>query len=188
MSSKPKKDLVYGVAAEFSTTDAILAAAEKVREAGYTHTDGFSSIPVHGLTDALGIRRSRIAGIVLIGGTIGLCAGIALQYWVSVIAYPHIVAGKPLFSWPNFVPVIFECTILGAALSAVFGMLALNKLPQPHHPMFSLAGFEKATTDKFFLCVQSTDPKFSREETVQFFNTLGADNVSEVQSDPDDVD
>lgn len=188
MSTNVKKDILYGVAAEFSTTDAILAAAEKIRDAGYTHTDGFTPIPVHGLTDALGIRRSRIAGIVLAGGTLGCCAGMALQYWVSVIAYPHIVSGKPLFSWPNFVPVIFECTILGAALSAVIGMLALNKLPQPHHPVFSATDFHRASTDKYFLCIQSSDPKFDHDETIAFMNGLGADNVSEVNNDPDDVD
>lgn len=188
MSSKAPKDLLYGITAEFSSTDAILAAAEKVREAGYTHTDGFSSIPVHGLTDALGIKRSKLASIVFVGGALGFAGGFALEYWVSVIAYPHIVSGKPLFSWPSFVPVLFECTILGAAVSAVVGMLLLNKLPQPHHPVFNTPNIDRATTDKFFLCIESTDPKFDREATMGFVKGLGADNVSLVKADPDDVD
>jgi len=174
--------------AEFSSTDSLLRAAEKIRDAGYTNTDGFSHVPVHGLAQALGLRKSRMAALVLCGGLAGCATGLALQYWVSVIAYPHIVSGKPLFSWPSFIPVIFECTILGAALSAVIGMLARNRLPQPYHPLFNMAGFDRATTDKYFLCIESSDPKFDREKTAAFMNGLGADKVTEVTNHPDDVE
>jgi len=188
MSTTETKSLLHGIVAEFSTTDDVLRAAEKIRDAGYTSTDGYTPVPVHGLADALGLKKSRLAALVLCGGTAGLLAGLALQYWVSVIAYPHIVSGKPMFSWPSFIPVMFECTILGAALSAVIGMLARNRLPQPHHPLFGTAGFDRATTDKYFLCIESTDPKFEREKTLTFMKGLGADNVTEVFSDPDYVE
>lgn len=188
MSESKPKNLTYGIAAEFSSPEATLTAAEKIRDAGYTCTDGYTPVPVHGLSEALGLRRSRMAALVLAGGTTGCFSGLALQYWVSAVAYPHIVSGKPFFSWPSFVPVIFECTILGAALSAVIGMLIRNRLPQPHHPMFNLRGFERFSTDKYFLCVESSDPKFDREKTAAFLRGLGADSVAEVTSHPDDVE
>lgn len=188
MSKTETKNLLHGVVAEFSSTDAVLRAAEKIRDAGYTSTDGFTPVPVHGLADALGLRKSRMAALVLFGGTAGFFAGLALQYWVSVIAYPHIVSGKPLFSWPSFVPVMFECTILGAALSAVIGMLSRNGLPQPHHPLFGAAGFDRATTDKYFLCIEASDPIYDREKTLAFMKGLGADQVTEVFSHPDDIE
>jgi Protein of unknown function (DUF3341) len=188
MSKTESKNLLHGIVAEFSTTDDVLRAAEKIRDAGYTRTDGYTPVPVHGLPEALGLRKSRLAALVLCGGTAGLFAGFALQYWVSVFAYPHMVSGKPFFSWPSFVPVMFECTILGAALSAVIGMLVLNGLPQPYHPLFGAAGFDRATTDKYFLCIESTDPQFDREKTAAFMKGLGADKVTEVTSHPDDVE
>jgi len=187
MSNTEQKNSLYGVVAEFSSTDAILRAASKIRDAGYTKTDGFSSIPVHGLDDALGYRRSRMAGLVLIGGTCGCLTGLTLQWWVSCVAYPHIVAGKPFFSWPNFIPVIFECTVLFSALTGVFGMLIRNGLPKLYHPLFGVPGFDRATTDKFFLCIEAVDPKFHREQTLAFMRGLGADKVTEVSNHADDV-
>jgi hypothetical protein len=188
MSKTEPKNLLHGIAAEFSSPEAILRAAEKIRDAGYTCTDGFTPVPVHGLSDALGVKKSRMAALVLCGGITGCFTGLALQFWVSSIAYPHIISGKPMFSWPSFIPVIFECTVLFSALTAVIGMLTRNRLPQPYHPMFSAANFERATTDKYFLCIESTDPKFDREKTTAFMNSLGADKVSEVGSHPDDVE
>lgn len=180
------KNTIFGMVAEFADGDALLAAANKVREAGYTATDGFSPIPVHGLTEALGIPRSKLAGIVLAGGTIGACAGLGLQYWVSVVVYPHIVSGRPLFSWPSFVPVIFEFTVLFAAFSAVFGMFGLNGLPRPHHPLFDAPGFDRVTTDGFFLAIESTDPNYDSQKTRGLLEQAGAVNVTELSKHPDD--
>lgn len=188
MMKTAESSRIYGLVAEFDSSDALLKAAEQVRDAGYTVTDAFSPIPVHGLTDALGVRPSRLASLVLIGGLTGACVGLGLQAWVSIIAYPHIISGKPLFSWPSFFPVVFECTVLFAAGSAVFGMLIRNRLPQPYHPVFSTPNFEKATTDGFFLCIQANDPKYDSRETMAFLKGLRAIEVTEVERHPDDED
>lgn len=188
MNPESNKEKVYGVVAEFVSSDAALQAAGRIRAAGYTKTDGHTPIPVHGLAEALGMRGSRLAAAVLAGGTGGACAGLGLQYWVSVIAYPHIVSGKPFFSWPSFVPVIFECTILGAALTAVITLLVRSGLPQPHHPIFNMPGFEKATTDRYFLCIEAADPKYDRQQTLSFMQGLGAERVAEVLAHQDDTE
>ena len=180
------KNNSYGMIAEFADGDALLKAAEKVHAAGYTATDGFSPIPVHGLTEALGIRRSRLAGIVLIGGMVGAFTGLGLQYWVSVEVYPHIVSGRPLFSWPSFVPVIFEFTVLFAAFAAVFGMFGLNGLPKPYHPVFDAPGFDRATTDGFFLAIEATDTNYDSIATRALLEQTGAVNVTELSKHPDD--
>jgi hypothetical protein len=177
---------IYGLVAEFADSDALLKAANRVREAGYTATDGFSPIPVHGLTDALGIKRSRLAAAVLIAGTTGALTGLGLQYVVSVHFYPHIVSGRPLFSWPSFVPVIFEFTILFSAFAAVFGMFGRNGLPQPYHPVFNTPEFAKATTDGFFLAIEAGDPKYDATATRTLLEQAGALKVSEVSKHADD--
>ena len=151
--------------AEFEQPEQVVNAAKSAYAAGYRRMDAYSPLPVHGLSEALGFRYTRLPLIVLIGGLIGCFAGFAFQYWVSVINYPVIIGGKPMNSWPSFIPVTFECTILFAALSAVFGMLALNGLPQPYHPVFNVDRFDHASRDRFFLCIEARDPKFRKKRS-----------------------
>jgi hypothetical protein len=171
---------LYGMMAEFEQPEQVLQAAKSAYAAGYRRMDAYSPLPVHGLSEALGFHKSRLPLVVLIGGICGCLGGFGFQYWVSVINYPVIIGGKPMNSWPAFIPVTFECTILLAALSAVFGMLALNGLPQPYHPVFNVDRFEHATRDRFFLCIEARDPNFDRTGTRQFLEGLGAHEVSEV--------
>ena len=166
--------------AEFEQPEQVVNAAKSAYAAGYRKMDAYSPLPVHGLSEALGFQYTRLPMIVLIGGILGCLGGFAFQYWVSVINYPVIIGGKPMNSWPSFIPVTFECTILFAALSAVFGMLALNGLPQPYHPVFNVDRFEHATRDRFFLCIEARDPKFDRAGTRAFLEGLEAHEVSEV--------
>jgi hypothetical protein len=179
-----ERNLVYGMTAEFDSTDQLLLAARHVRDAGYRDTDAFTPFPVHGLVEALGAPKSRLAALILCGGIVGACAGFGLQYWVSVVHNPHTIAGRPYFSWPNWVPIIFECTVLFAAFTAVIGMMALNGLPRPYHPVFSAPRFEGCSTDKFILFVKSTDAKFDLARTAEFLKGLGAGNVTAIHAEP----
>src|SRR5881296_1094310 len=172
---------IYGVMGEFSTPEELIHAVEKIREAGYRRLDAYAPFPVEGLSKALGLKRNMVPAICLIGGLTGGLGGFFFQYWVNVIAYPLNIGGRPLNSWPAFIPVTFELTILGAALSAVFGMLALNRLPQPHHPVFNVARFTHASSDRFYLGIEATDAKFDRETTRQFLASLDAREVTEVE-------
>ena len=142
---------IFGMIAEFDTPTDIVVAARRTHEAGYKKIDAYSPFPIEELAEAIGFHHNGVALITLIGGLLGMCGGFMLQYWVSTISYPVNVAGRPLNSWPSFIPVTFEMTILFAGLSAVFGMLVLNGLPQPYHPVFNVPRFERATQDKFFL-------------------------------------
>ena len=171
---------LYGLMAEFEDPNDLIAAARGAYAAGYRKMDAYSPFPVEGLAEALGLRDHRLPRIVLIGGLIGGTAGYLLQYYVSVIAYPLNIGGRPLHSWPAFIPVTFETTVLVAALSAVLGMLALNGLPMPYHPVFNVPRFALATRNRFFLCIEATDPKFDREETMRFLEGLKAREVSDV--------
>ena len=173
-SGRPR---IYGVMAEFDDPSSLVAAAHRAREAGYRRMDGYTPYPIEELHEALHIHDSRLTKLVLAGGMAGCLGGYGLQYWVSVMAYPVIVAGRPFHSWPAFIPVTFECTILGAALSAVLGMLALNGLPMPYHPVFNVPRFAQATRDRFFLCIEATDPKFDRVATLQFLEGLSSSTV-----------
>ena len=163
---------IDGLLAEFSDVQTLVAAARSVRDAGYRRTDAFSPFPIEELTEALGIRRTRLPWLVLVGGVLGGIGGYALQVWSATSAYPLNVGGRPLHSWPAFVPVTFELTILIAALSAVLGMLALNGLPRPHHPLFGVPRFEHATRDRFYLCIEAADPRFDRDQTRAFLAGL----------------
>jgi len=158
----------------------LVDAARETRQAGYDKIDAYTPYPVHGLAQALDFRKTWIPQIVLIGGITGLVSALALQYWVSVIVYPMNVGGKPLASWPAFAVPAFELTILFAALGAVFGMLALNGLPRPYHPLFNVQRFALASQDRFFLAIEATDPKFDAEDTRSFLYSLGAFEVSDV--------
>ena len=182
MQPAPQRDPVYGLMAEFPSMKALIAAAENTRAAGYEKVDAYTPYPDHDLIHALGHHGSRVPLIVLIGGIVGCLTGFGLQYWVSVIAYPLNVGGRPLNSWPAFIPVTFEMTVLFAGLSAVVGMLMLNGLPRPFHPVFGAKGFERATTDGFFLCIEAEDPKYDRQDTETFLRSLDPSEVQEVAS------
>jgi Protein of unknown function (DUF3341) len=174
---------IYGVMGEFETGQQLIQAAKKTREAGYRHVDAYAPYPVEGLSEALRLRRSWVPLITLLGGLSGGLGGFGLQYWASAITYPLNIGGRPLNSWPAFIPVTFELTVLGASLSAVLGMLALNRLPQPHHPVFNVKRFTHASSDRFFLCIQARDPKFSLTDSARFLQSLNAVHVNEVQDD-----
>jgi hypothetical protein len=178
--AKAKRPPFYGLVAEFGDATQLVAAAHRVRAEGYTRTDAFSPFPVEELTEALGIRPTKLPLIVLIGGLIGCVGGFLLQYIPAVIDYPLNVGGRPDNSWPMFVPVTFELTILCAALAAVLGMLALNGLPMPYHPLFHIDRFALATRDGFFLCIESADPKFDAAATRAFLESLSPREVNEV--------
>ena len=172
---------IYGVMAEFDAPTALVVAADRAREEGYRYLDGYTPYPIEELHEALRIHDRRLPMLVLIGGVIGCLGGYLLQYWVSAIAYPVIVGGRPFNSWPAFIPVTFECTILAASLTAVLGMLALNGLPQPFHPVFNVPRFALASRNRFFLCIEARDPKFDIDATRQFLESLGAKEVTVVE-------
>ena len=171
---------VYGLMAEFDDPTSLVTATERAHHEGYRCMDAYSPFPIEELHEALGSRHTRLPLIVLVGGLVRCIGGYTLQYWSSVVAYPLNIGGKPLHSWPAFIPVTFECTILAAALSCVLGMLALNGLPMPYHPVFNLPRFALASRNRFFLCIESTDPKFDVEATRRFLETLNPREVSTV--------
>ncbi len=172
---------IYGLLAEFRSPAEVVAAARRVKEEGYKKVDGYSPYPIEELSEALHFHHSPLPAMVLAGGITGLVAGFGLEYWASVIEYPLNIGGRPFFSWPAFIPAAFETTILFAAGTAVLGMLAINGLPEPYHPVFNVPGFALATRDKFFLCIEADDPKFNLDATRKFLEGLGASEVSEVE-------
>jgi hypothetical protein len=171
---------IYGLLAEFETPHQLAAAAWAARSQGYRRLDAFSPFAIEEVSNALDFRTTRVPLVVLIGGILGGMGGFLLQYWVATIAYPVNVGGRPLNSWVAFIVITFECTILGAALSAVFGMLALNGLPEPYHPLFNVPGFARVTKDSFFLVIESTDPLFDLQRTREFLSVLNPRMVAEV--------
>ncbi len=178
-----RRSQLFGVMGEFSTPEDLLAATKKAREAGYKHVEAYTPFPVEGLSEAVGFRWTAVPLLTLMGGVGGGLTGFGLQYWVAAITYPLNIGGRPLNSWPAFIPVTFELTVLGASIFAVFGMLALNKLPQPYHPVFNVERFGQASTDKFFLCIEARDPKFDLAETSRFLQSLHAQHVNEVKDE-----
>ena len=178
MSARPP---FYGLIAEFPGPNELIAAARQTREAGYLNYDAYTPYPIEELSEAMGMHRNRLPLLVLIGGIIGLLGGYGLQYWTSAVDYPLNVGGRPTFSLISFFPVTFETTVLGAALSAVLGMLALNGLPQPYHPVFNVPRFALASRDRFFLCIEAQDPLFDRDGTRRFLDRLAPRSVSEVE-------
>jgi hypothetical protein len=171
---------IHGLMAEFDEPTALVAATAAAHEAGYRRMDAYSPFPIEELHHAMGGHHSRLPLIVLIGGLVGCLGGFFLQYWAAGIAYPVNVGGRPFNSWPAFIPVTFECTILGASLSAVLGMLALNGLPMPYHPVFNISRFALASRNRFFLCIEARDRKFDLDATKRFLETLKPREVSVV--------
>lgn len=173
---------VYGVMAEFDNPTDLLKATEAAHSAGYRKMDAYTPYPIEEISDALGFHKTRVPLVVLVGGLLGGISGYMLQYWISAISYPLNVGGRPFVSWPAFVIVTFEMTILFGGISAVVGMLALNGLPMPYHPVFNNPRFSAASRDRFFLCIEATDPQFDPEGTVKFMSGLNAVDVAEVAS------
>ena len=172
----------YGILAEFATPAELYHACERVRDAGFTRWDAHSPFPVHGLDKAMGLRRSPLPWIVLVMGLSGAAFGFGLQWWVHASAYPLVISGKPFFAWPAMVPITFEVAVLFGALGAVFGMFAINQLPTLYHPLFSSKRFERASDDGFFISIESWDPRFDRDQTVDLLRRLGAREVELVAS------
>ncbi|MCI0336544.1 MAG: DUF3341 domain-containing protein [Acidobacteria bacterium] len=172
---------LYGMMAEFDDPNAVVAAARRTYEAGYRKINAYSPYPIEELSEAIGYRRNYVSLTVLLFGLVGGLGGFALQAWTSAIAYPLNVGGRPLISTPSFIPITFECVVLLAALSAFVGMLAMNRLPQPYHPVFNVPGFNRASQDRFFICVKADDPNFSATGTRAFLEGLGAKEVSDVE-------
>lgn len=200
MEASVTQSSLYGLVAEFSDADAIVAAAQKARDAGYRRMDAYTPFPVHGLDDALDFHDKRVPWLIFLAGCAGAGAGYSLELFTSTpilepilkspfikdvvlrnIPYPMNIGGRPYHSWPSFIPVAYELTILFAAGMAFFGMLILNGFPRPYHSIFNTPNFDRATLDKFFLCIEANDPKFDIEATGQFLRGLGADVVSEVE-------
>jgi hypothetical protein len=171
---------IYGLLAKFEDEESLLSAASRTRAAGYHHVEAYSPYPIHGLSEILGIRGRRLPLIVLGGGIIGGVSALIMQWYSAVIDYPLNVGGRPLASWPSFIPIAFELTILVAGISAVLGMFALNGLPQPYHSLFNVPEFAAASRDGLFLCIEARDPKFDLEETRTFLTDVGARRVFEV--------
>jgi len=177
-----KRLTIYGMMAEFDSARDLVAAARRTREEGYRKIHAYSPFPVEGLAEEIGFRKNSVPLVVLIGGLLGCMSGYALQYWISAVSYPINVGGRPYNSWPAFVVVTFEMTILFAGLAAVLGMLALNGLPMPYHPVFNVPRFAFATRDRFFLIIFSSDGKYDAVATRAFLETLGPRSISEVPS------
>jgi len=175
-----KRPPAYAILGEFPDTHSLIAAAKRARDEGYTKMDAYSPFPVEGLPEALGYGKTRVPLVVLIGGLLGAFTGYSMQYWIAGVYFPINIGGRPLNSWPSFIPITFELTVLFASLFAVLGMLALNGLPTPYHPLFNVHRFALASRDRFFLAILSTDKKFKLEETRQFMHFLGAREVSDV--------
>jgi hypothetical protein len=172
---------LYGLMAEFETPEALIEATRRAYADGYRDMDAYTPMPLDGLPEALGSRRTYVSTLVLLGGIAGCVGGFALMYWITCIAYPMNVGGRPFYSWPAYVPPMFEMTVLFAALTAVIGMLALNGLPQPYHPVFNVPRFQLASQDRFFLCIEARDPRFDVDATKLFLHGLSPVEVTEVE-------
>jgi hypothetical protein len=172
---------LYGIMAEFEGPNELVHAARQVYEAGYRRINGYSPYPIEELSEAIGFTHTSLPVIVFIGGLVGGIGGFLMQYWIEVINYPINVGGKPYNSWPAFIPITFECTVLVAAFSAVLGMLVLNKLPQPYHPVFNAPNFAMATRDRFFLVVEANDPRYNHDEVTRLLKSLNPQEVVDVE-------
>ena len=173
--------LIYGILAEFKDPKSIVRAAQAIRDEGYINFDCHTPFPIHGLDDAMGLKRSIIGYIVGFGCIAGASAGLLLQWWSSTVAYPVVISGKPLFSWQAFMIITFVLMILGGAFSALIGMFHLNKMPAFYHPLFNSENFKKATDDSFFVSIEFKDPKFDIQDTKSFLLSIGSENIEVVE-------
>jgi hypothetical protein len=180
MSGTPGKPGMYGLIAEFDHPDDVLRATRDAYARGYRMMEAYTPFPIEGLAEALGFHRNRMAAIVFLGGLAGGIGGYFMQWYSAVVSFPIDVGGRPFHSWPSFIPITFEMTVLGAALAAVFGMLGLNGLPRPHHPVFNVSSFALATRNRFFLCLQSRDALFDPATARQFLEEQHPRSISEV--------
>jgi hypothetical protein len=172
---------LYGLMAEFDEEEPLLHAARKAFSEGYRDMDAYTPVPIEGLTDAIGFKKNYVAPTVFVAGLFGATGGFMLCWWISVVAFPHNVAGRPLNSWPAYIPITFEMMVLVSCLTAVIAMLAMNGLPEPYHPVFNVPEFQRCSRDRFFLCIEATDPKFDMASTRQFLEGLNPLEVSEVE-------
>jgi hypothetical protein len=177
-----KAEPIHGLMAEFETPEQVLQAALRTYAAGFRKIDAYTPIPVEGLAEAIGFEWTSLPMVVFTGGFLGGCTGFFMCWYANVISLPLNVGGKPLNSWPAWIPITYELTILGAALSAVIGMIVMNGLPQPYHPVFNVPRFERASTDRFFLCITSRDKKFDLAQTKAFLEELKPAGVFEVEA------
>jgi hypothetical protein len=173
----------YGILGAFTTPAELYHACERVRDAGFTRWDAHSPFPVHGLSKAMGLRRSALPWIVLVMALTGATLGFVLQWWVHTTAYPLVISGKPFYTWPAFIPITFEVAVLFGALGAVFGMFGLNRLPMHHHPLFKSKVFDRVTDDAFFISIESWDPRFDPSATGKLLESLGARSVELLESE-----
>ena len=171
---------IYGLMAEFADHEQVVHAARQARESGYRCMDAYTPFPVEDLPEALGCKRTALPLIVLLGGIAGACGGYFMEWYSLAVDYPLNIGGRPLHSWPAYIPITFELMVLCASISAVLGMLVLNHLPQPHHPVFNVPEFERASTDRFFLCIEARDAKFDLTATRRFLESLEPESVKEV--------
>ncbi len=170
---------LYGLVAEFETPEQLFRAAEEAYAGGYRQMDGFAPFPIEGLPEALG-KRTRIPLLVLLGGITGGCGAYFMQWYANAISYPINIGGRPVHSWPAFIPITFELTVLAAALTAFFSVFILSGLPRPYHPVFNLPQFERASQDRFFLCIEARDPSFDATTTREFLQRLNPLLIAEV--------
>ena len=180
MSAMPKSLVIYGMLAEFGTEEAVLDAAIKTRAEGYQRVEGYTPVAVEGLAEALGSTRTRVAAMTFWCGLLGATVGFGMCWYANVISYRWNVGGRPPDSWPAFIPITFELMVLGASLGAVLGMLGLNGLPQPYHPVFNAPQFQLASKDRFFICIEAKDPKYDPTQTRKFFEGLSPISIAEV--------
>jgi len=179
--TKQEETNIYGMMAEFDDPNAVVAAARLTHEAGYRKINAYSPYPIEELSEAIGYRRNYVALTVFVCGLLGALGGFTLQYWTAAFDYQLNVGGRPLLSLPSFIPVIFECTVLLASFGAFIGMLAMNRLPEPYHPVFNVPAFSRASQDRFFILIEADDPKFNPIKTRNFLESLGAKEVSDVE-------
>lgn len=180
MSHAATAPSIYGLMAEFETPTELVNACKAAYAEGYRDMDAYSPFPIEEASEAIGFHKTAVPLVTLTGGILGGLSGFALQYWINVIAYPLNIGGKPYDSWPSFIVPTFEMTILFAGIIGMLGMFALNGLPQPYHPVFNVDRFSNVTRNKFFLCVEATDPKFDLAGTQQFMQRLKPLSISEV--------
>ncbi len=172
---------LYGLMAEFETSEQLLHAVGHAHQAGYRKMDAYSPFPVHGLREALGRKHTKLPFVILVGGIAGFLTAYAMMYYATVVHWPLNIGGRPLHSWPNYIPILFEMTVLFSVLTAFVGVIVANGLPQHYHPVFNVPGFERASTDRFFLCIESDDPQFDPKETRRFLESLEPMEVSSVE-------